>query len=118
MRLNFFILFLYTAFNNFYLYELFWGGMNNAMIKGLFYAVTFCIGLWTVVDEILKYKGLWNYQTNIIIKLSIYANFALFALTQLNLITNGILCLFLLNSLVFAISLSVFRNLNKYGYFK
>lgn len=117
-RLNFLIIFFYTAFNNFYLYELFYGGMNNATIKGMFYGVTFLVGIWTVVDEILGYKGTRNYQTNIVIKLTIWANFLLFALTQLNIILNPVLCLFLLNGTVFAISISIFRNLNKYGYFK
>lgn len=117
-RLNFVVLFLYTAFNNFYLYELFWGDMNNATIKGLFYGVTFLIGIWTAIDEILGYKGTKNFQTNIIIKLTIWANFGLFSLTQLNMILNPILCLFLLNTTVLAISVSIFRNLNKYGYFK
>lgn len=116
--INFLILVAYTAFNNFYLYELFWGGINNATIKGMFYFVTSLFLLCQIVSEMMGYDSVRDYQISIICKCVLFANFIIFAFTQLNLMPKPIMYLYLLNGSVFVISCIIIISGIRHGYFR
>lgn len=92
---------------NFYLYELFWGGMNNATSKGLFYLISGIYAAWLNIDEMIGYSSNGNYQGNIIGKWIIYCTFILFGCTQLNLIKSGEVCIGIFYGFVFATTLII-----------
>lgn len=116
--LNFIVLTLYTAFNNFYLYELFWGSWPNARTKGFFYLITSLYLLYLIIGEMATYNSNLEYQTSMICKWVLFANFIIFAFTQLNLMPKPIMYLYLLNGSVFAISCIIIISGIRYGTFK
>lgn len=116
--LNFIALVLYTAFNNFYLYELFWGEWPIATTKGYFYLATALFILYLIIGEMTRYVSCQEYQSSIICKCVLFANFIIFAFTQLNLMPKPIMYLYLLNGSVFAISFIIIISGIRHGYFK
>jgi hypothetical protein len=115
--INFCILILYTAVNNLYLYELFYGNWEIRIVKGLFYITTSAVLLYTIIAEMREYKNYHEYRTNIICKLSILANFVTFALTQLNSLPKPEMYLFLLNGSILAITVVILTTFGKHGHF-
>ncbi len=112
------VLIIYTALNNFYLYQLVWGGWNNASVKGFFYLFTSVFILFLIVAEMVEYKSNSEYQVNIIGKLSLLANFIIFALTQLNIMPKPIEYFYLLNGSILAISIIIIISGLRHGTFK
>lgn len=102
-----------TGIYNLYLYELFWGNLNEIINRGMYYAVTALTLLFLTFEDILGHKC----QFNIICKFSLIVNFILFAVTLFGLLKSPVLCLLLLNGSVFAISIMVLSIFKKHGYF-
>lgn len=116
--LNIIVLLGYTALNNFYLYELFWGGWDNAAVKGFFYLFTTVFILFFTVNDIIGYGTNIVFQLNIICKFTLLLNFIIFAFAQLNIMPKPIDYLFLLNGSVFAISIIILTSGLRHGTFK
>lgn len=116
--INILVLIIYTAFNNWYLYELFWGSINNATVKGLFYFATSLYLLYLIIGEMTGYNCVHEYQSNMICKWVLFSNFIIFAFTQLNLMPKPIMYLYLLNGSVFVISCIIIISGTRHGYFR
>lgn len=117
--LNFTVLLIYTACNNLYLYELFYGSWEYRLTKGFFYLYTSVFLTYLVVAEILGYTTNREFQTNIICKLTLLIAFIIFALTQLDILMPRPRMYFcLLNGSIFALSIIILISGLRHGYFK
>lgn len=114
---NFKALLTYTVLMNTYYFVFFYVPIDWIYAKAFCAAIIVGIIIWLIYD-LLTYSNADNQQMRIVILATMAINTALCSLISLDAIMNGVLCLFLFNILVFAITKSLLRNLNKYGYFK
>lgn len=103
---------------NFYFYELFYGSWDKTQAKALYYLTTFLVLLYLIIDEIVDYSSDTHKQISLICKLSVCANFLLFALILYNVLSMPILYLFLLNGSIFVLSVIILTSGIRHEYFK
>jgi hypothetical protein len=114
---NFKALMAYTILMDTYYLLFFYSRLDWIYTKGFCALITVCTFIWLICD-LLRYSDIQNRQSRIILLTCMAMNTVICSLISLDVILNGRLCLFVFNGLTFAISASLFRNLNKYGYFK
>jgi hypothetical protein len=103
---------------NFYFYELFYGSWDKIQAKALYYITTSCVLLYLVIDEMVGYSSDTHKQISLICKLSLWANFLLFALILYNVLSNPINYLYILNGSIFVLSCIILFASLKHDFYK
>lgn len=102
---------------NLYFYELLWGEWDKREAKALYYIVTAGLMTYLLISDLYKSTAL-TFQINFISKITIIINFALFSLILYNILAHPVLYLFILNGLVFALSIMIATSGIRHGMFK
>lgn len=83
--------------------------------KALSATINIAAIMWLIVD-LSKYSNIKNIQSRIVLLSTMGINTAMCSIVSLDLISNGMICLFIFNILVFAVTIALLHNLKKYGY--
>lgn len=102
---------------NLYFYELFWGSWEKITARALYYISTAIVSIYLIIDELYGFTTKEHYQLNLICRLTIIANFILFALILYNILPDPILYLLILNGSIFALSCMILFSGIKYGHY-
>lgn len=115
---NLIVLIINMGSYNFYVYELLFGTWEKREAKALYYLTTFFVLLYLIIDEIIGYSSDTHKQISLICKLSVCANFLLFALILYDMLSMPILYLFLLNGSIFVLSVIILWSAIQHEFFK